>query len=68
MHGVRPWTWAPVARREPGNGEGKGTERSRKYRVEIDSNLELVVELAERAHLPTITSGSHFVKAGSLMS
>jgi putative tryptophan/tyrosine transport system substrate-binding protein len=35
---------------------------------EIDSNLELVVELAERAHLPTITYGSHFVKAGSLMS
>ena len=35
---------------------------------EIVSNLELVVELAERAHLPTITSGSDFVKAGSLMS
>ena len=35
---------------------------------EIDSNLKLVIELAERAHLPTITSGSHFAKAGSLMS
>jgi putative tryptophan/tyrosine transport system substrate-binding protein len=35
---------------------------------EIDSNLQLVVELAESAHLPAITSGPHFVKAGSLMS
>jgi ABC-type uncharacterized transport system substrate-binding protein len=35
---------------------------------ENNSNQRLVVELAERAHLPTIASTRQFVKAGSLMS
>jgi putative ABC transport system substrate-binding protein len=36
--------------------------------AEINSNQRLVVEFAERAHLPTITTEPQFVKAGSLMS
>jgi putative tryptophan/tyrosine transport system substrate-binding protein len=35
---------------------------------ENNSNQELVIEFAERAHLPTITSMRQFVKAGGLMS
>jgi putative ABC transport system substrate-binding protein len=35
---------------------------------ENNSNQRLVVEFAERAHLPTIASTRQFVKAGSLMS
>jgi putative ABC transport system substrate-binding protein len=35
---------------------------------ENNSNRQLVVELAERAHLPTIASTRQFVQAGSLMS
>src|SRR4029453_2830993 len=35
---------------------------------ENNSNQKLIVELAERTHLPTITSTRQFANAGSLMS